>query len=529
MDLHSSADDDFSFRWEILERDIRGEINRIHRAQLSEDIGLLRQNRETQGEAEFQLRKERLLYIVARRRLSKGHGNILVQDPESPTGFTSDPERIVALLTAFWEEVWARKDIDEPALEALLARHLPRGLLGVMDVPSAEALLAQFKRARPSSPGPDGLGSACLLAHPLFPHAMARWAAERVEQALAHRADPLRPPPLPLEAILKLLDKEPKAVSPDGFPLLRSADFRPIAIYDHDVRGVQGAQGWALTQALSPVVPRCQRAWIPGRSMNGHIVAHNRWRHEEQAAGRPSLSLYIDRIQAFPRGSQKAAWVFLLYAGSGKFFAAGSITFAGPIRHRVSFAGRMWAGPWAADGFGQGSGLSCPMLLILMWIDHLVLREELDGLLRLQVTYRDFADDLVLDVQAEHLRDQWRFLAAAKRASLRAERLTGSRWSMEKTKLSPTRELDLSETALLRWFLALLGWTSLAVVYAFRYLGIWIGLKVTVADIFQDSLARGNAALASWRIPTGKHLQAQIWNVYILPVYAWPGSFYQPN
>ncbi len=105
-------------------------------------------------------------------------------------------------------------------------------------------------------------------------------------------------------------------------------------------------------------------------------------------------------------------------------------------------------------------------------------------------TMRDFADDMVADVSFRRLRCLFWVLRAFKEGEREALRISGSRWNLGKTKLSPVRRLRRSDALLVWRSLLALQWVSVEVVGKFKYLGIWTGLDVSLKLIFADSLEK---------------------------------------
>ena len=96
------------------------------------------------------------------------------------------------------------------------------------------------------------------------------------------------------------------------------------------------------------------------------------------------------------------------------------------------------------DGLGQGSGLSCCELLLLLFVDQLVFAEALEGTFA-DIDERDFADDLLFDIVVNRIPDLHHVLVRLRRAAAHARTLTGALWSMPKTKLLPSRALTPRE------------------------------------------------------------------------------------
>jgi ribonuclease HI len=387
----------------------------------------------------------------------------------------TDPDEMASLAGGYWSGVWAERNPSLPFAVQLARAELycgkknlclpPPAPLG----PSEAAIAKAIRGAKHSCPGPDGIPFACYKS-------VVGQAAPVLHQVCMALLEG-RPPPGFNHGLLFLLPKK-------GTHL--PADTRPISVTNSDNRLIAKAVVVAITPYLQDVLDHSQQGFIPGRSGGRHIRAINELFYsavQDPDKKLCSFLLFLDTAKAFDSIDHAFIIAAIKRLDLPEWVVTLVLALLQDVQVSPCFGG---AGTELWIRIQRGVKQGCPLspLLFAICYDALLTRlVRLPGLSNFA-----FADDLAIG--ARHFPE----LHPAMLDIDAFKVVSGLGHNMEKTAVLSARGRPGS----LQRLVATSPWPLLCAPPTHPYLGIPLGRKLQLEDIWSPILAKMEGRCLRW-------------------------------
>jgi ribonuclease HI/exonuclease III len=371
------------------------------------------------------------------------------------------------IASKFWSEVWSPR-VSPPSRLArsnFLRGYTKRVNTSLLSSPSLDDVLSAIKRSNNSASGPDGI-----------PFAAWRAAPELAGPLLVAVLDILcsgQPPPAGFNfGLLFLIPKKHTGLV---------TDTRPISVTNTDNRLLASTMASAMMPAVSELVEPCQKGFLWGKNGLDHTLAINEYFFEGVKKKIQRLCFFLDTAKAFD--SIDHDWALHVLAKAG--FPPWVISFVKGSLHdvRVSPCFGKELVDWIdiRRGVKQGCPLS-PLIFIIAYDPLLFSLSKLPYISRFA-----FADDLAITA------DSIPAITPALHLITRFSALSGLGINRDKSCVLSSAPDTTWDT--LRAQLRGCPWPDLPLRDSTTHLGIPIGSKITLGDIFESPYKKAVARL----------------------------------
>ena len=412
---------------------------------------------------------------------------------EGSEAITDDPDRMTKIIHNFWGDKWKGKRVKNPKafFEAYGKKvKTPPPNVNLHNV--TEGIL----NTNDSSPGPDGIPFAAFrktvdFVAPILLDCI-RWLMQ------GHQA-----PEGFNGGILHLLPKKNTG---------RVEDTRPLVINNCDNRIIATIVRDAIVLPIESILSNNQNGFREHRSTAINLEYFNEKFYRALEHEKFYDILLIDFCKAFDSIAHEAIFALVAEIGLGEDYVN---IIKALFSNAHCYTNIKGADPLRID-FGSGVKQGCPLspLLFILITDVLIdMLEEID------VDVKFFADDA--GVGDPNIIPK---LPMLKKCFQVFKNYTGLEMNVTKTVCIATGGRNSLISALKD-----IGWEATAVVGKVKYLGLYMGQKATLDDIFREPYEKMTARLHSYNSIKKKFSlpkRVLIWNTWILPIFSYVFNFY---
>ena len=427
---------------------------------------------------------------------------------------TSDPDQMAEIAHSFWGGVWADPFHDPDATREWLRGYQKRISKDAM-VPRAtpEIMERIILNTNNSAAGPDGIPFGAFRV-------LAPVAAVVLSDLINAIGRGQSGPPEHFNAcLLHLLPKKQTG---------KIEDTRPISIPNASNRLISIFFTRELTRALDGVLDPSQRAGLPGRQISENIYEVNEWYSSRAATLQPGYLVFIDFKKAFDSMSRSYLLALLEKIGCPRFYLRLYAALLHQVHATLMLGGKAF-GPPIPSRVGIKQGGPASPIIFCLGMDPLLTRcsalvspptgvtsaisRELTGVTG------GFMDDVSAGLP------DIRLLPDLAHLFNRFGKASGLRVNLKKTMLVPTRPLTTED----RRVISASPWPDLPVKQSAAYLGVQMGIGVTVEDIFNSALRKFEKRVAlylprKFSYSVGKRVV--IANTMLTPIFSYLAQFY---
>jgi len=423
----------------------------------------------------------------------------------TPAGLEiTEAEGIATQLHAYWGSIWRRQE-GETARETAAA-----WLRGTKPICTTSAM-ARFAtpsaiadiiaKTNDSAPGPDGI-----------PFAAYRVLGPLVAPIIADFVNALgdgtaMPPPGFNNCLLFCLPKKGTGAV---------ADTRPISVPDALNRIISSFAAQQLTHGFAGRLHPSQRAGLPGLLISDNVVEINEWFCRLAAARSNAYLCLVDFAKAFDSVGHEFILAVLKAYGVPPFFLRLFVALLNDVTASPVVKGQRFADLAISVGRGVKQGDPCSPLIFCIVMNSLLVRVSAllpdDGILG------GYMDDVAIGFVGP---SAW---VPITQAFDEFGDASGLRTNLSKTMLLPTcKSVPQAHLAVFNsaWKVRL-EWKG-------KYLGVLIGLDVTIADIFEPAALKFEKRildLMSWKARFSVPRRVLIANVFLIPIFSYLSQFY---
>jgi endonuclease/exonuclease/phosphatase family metal-dependent hydrolase len=414
-------------------------------------------------------------------------------------------------LQAHWQGVFDSKPICSDTADLLIGRlAIPK--LGLLVLPSPDAVARHIRSLRDSAPGPDGIPYSAWLA-------AGALGAQSIYDVIQHVLDGGAFPVDARTSLMVFISKAGK----DG-AIAKAEEMRPISLTNTDAKLWASLLNFGLARSFEPIIDSVQKGFVRGRRGSDHVIQLDLQAHcLSMQAPNPAIIL-ADLKAAFPSVSHAfIRKVLEKLLGRHPFFHAIMQMYTG-LTAAIVIAGSIIDTLFIGSGLRQGCPLSGIIFAICFqaWTAHVLFHAGARLPARVLRLFA-FADDVAFAVA--DVWDALAFLAVMFKALAAA---SGLHLNAKKTVIIPLWRSPNLQAIALRAAATERLWLNVVVDLVGKYLGIFVGPAAEATGL-QHQLREYRLRCRSISLLGGGWSQAlHLHRLVAVPVLSYVMQFYRP-